>query len=378
MPNPLLAERVLIHLTQQEPSYDRARLEILFRDFVASATAGSAKYNGERKLFSEGMAERGAHLGLLGSADDLDDVDWKALTHPGSIIWPVAIASGVALKTLLTAAAWGYRTSATIAHLFGATHRERWHVTSTSGAFAATTTASIALGLTPAEHLKALKLCAMNIGASSQAGFERLGAAQFNRAAAISLGVASAKAAVMNVVSVEDIWNSPRGLIELFSVEAQSDEILDGLSTTALRLLPTNGFAHSAVIAAWELVQELNDPITAITVYLPQAAKGLLDESLGGTWWNCRFGVAAVCESKDVTNLTSAKKYLAATQSKFIDIPIGSGQVKITTTRGEYERYIDLPPERKEWVSKKLGSCLTDSLEDLYLRCSSFPVAALR
>lgn len=378
MADSCLAERVLRTLTEETPIFDRSRLEILLKDFVANLLHGAKLYEGKKQLLVEGMTERSAYLGLMSSACDMDDVDWRVLTHPGSIIWSVAVASGASFEKVCESAAWGYRTGATVANLFGISHRSKWHVTSTSGAFAATTTAAIVLGLTSSEHLAALKLCAANIGSSSQAGFERLGAAQFNRAAAITLGVVSAKAAAMGTANVEDIWNGPRGLIEMLSVEAESAEILGGICTASLRLFPTNGFAHSAVFAAWELVQEIDQPITSITVLLPIAVRGLLDESRGADWWNSRFAVAAVCESKDPTKLSDASTYLHITDAEFKEMPLGAGGVRITTANQEFSKEVLLSPERDEWISKKFA--ITDGLPvaELYRRCSSFPLAALR
>jgi hypothetical protein len=378
MADSLLAEKVLHTLTEQTPLFDRSRLEILLKDFAANVLNGAQLYKGKKQLLVEGMTERSAYLGLMSSACDMDDIDWRVLTHPGSIIWSVAVASGTPFEKVCESAAWGYRTGATIAHLFGISHRTKWHVTSTSGAFAATSTAAIALGLTSSEHLAALKLCAANIGASSQAGFERLGAAQFNRAAAITLGVVSAKAAAMGAANVDDIWNGPRGLIQMLSVEAESAEILEGICTTSLRLFPTNGFAHSAVFAAWELVQEIDRPITSITVLLPIAVRGLLDESRGADWWNSRFAVAAVCESKDPTKLSDASAYLHITEVEFKEMPPGAGGVRITTDNREFSREVLLSPEKEEWIKKKFAITDGSSAEELYRRCSSLPLAALR
>jgi hypothetical protein len=378
MANSLNAESVLRALTNKPSQFNVTRLELLFRDFVANVFEGATYYEGRRQLLTDGMTERGAQLGLLSSAKDMDDVDWRFITHPGSIIWSVAVASGAPFEKVFESAAWGYRTGATVANLFGAKHRSKWHVTSTSGAFAATSTAAIALGLTKNEHLAALKLCAANIGASSQPGFERLGATQFNRSAAITLGITSAKAAAMGAVNTVDIWDGPRGLIEMFSVEAESQEIFDGISSASLRLFPTNGFAHSAVFAALDLLPEIAETVTSIHVSLPLAVKGLLDESRGGNWWNPRFAVAAVCKSKDPMRLTDASTYLNITHSDFREMPTGAGAVKIIMGNREISREIVLAPEKEEWINKKFADTNNLTTQELYLRCSSFPLASLR
>ena len=251
MHDPKLGNSIVEALTQKNLEVKEDRLEILFQDFVASAVLGEKHYGASVPALSPGITERAVTLGLYASALDMDDVNWRVLTHPGSIIWPIAtsigIERGLTLKQVYEAAAYGYRTGATIANFFGPLHRSKWHVTSTSGAFAATTTAAIALGLSKKQHLKALHICAMNIGGSSQAVFERKGAAQTNRASAISLGATSAHSALVGAPHAEEIWSGPRGLFELFLVEGATSEILNGIDNVAIRLMDSNGFVHSAL-----------------------------------------------------------------------------------------------------------------------------------
>jgi len=369
-------------LVNEQPDLNIGRLDTLFQDFVAGAVLGEKHYGTPTSTLCTGITERAVRLGLYTSALDMDDVDWKVLTHPGSIIWPVATAIGVELKLPLDdvylAASYGYRSGATLANFFGASHRSKWHVTSTSGAFAATSTAAIALGLTPHQHKNALHICAANIGGSPQAGFERKGAPQTNRAAAISLGITSAHAALLGAPHIEDIWNGPRGVIEMFSIEATSSEILDGVSTAELRLIDTNGFAHSAVTAAWKLYGRVNEKVDSITLTLPASVKGILDASLGGSWWNSAYAIAALWESGDPTNLQTASHFLSKVSLEFGDMPIGAGRVSVRTASGEHEEYVERAPEEISWREIKWGKAGISSSEEAYLRCSNFPLAALR
>lgn len=377
-----VGDSILNSLVRSSISFNEDRLEILFQDFVACAVLGDKHYGAKVPALSTGITERAVTLGLYASALDMDDVDWKVLTHPGSIIWATAISIGIeknlSLKEVFNAAAYGYRTGATIAHFFGPTHRSRWHVTSTSGAFAATSAAAIALGLTEQQHLDALHICAMNIGGSPQAGFERKGAPQTNRAAAISLGITSAHAALVGAPLVENIWDGPRGLFEMFSVEAQSSEILNGIDTAELRLIDTNGFAHSAVTAAWKLTSAISENVDSITVFLPSSVAAILDASRGGSWWNSAFAIAALWESKDPCNLQSAAQFLAITALEFEDMPIGAGKVRVVTSSGAHEEYVERAPEEVSWREIKWGKAGIVSAEDSYRRCSSFPLSALR
>lgn len=368
-------------LTQNNLEINEERLEILFQDFVASAVLGEKHYGESVPALSSGIAERALTLCLYASALDMDDVNWRVLTHPGSIIWPIAtsigIERGLTLKQVYGAAAYGYRTGATIANFFGPSHRSKWHVTATSGAFAATTTAAIALGLSKEQHLKALHICAMNIGGSSQAVFERNGAAQTNRAAAIALGITSVHAAHVGAPHAEEIWSGPRGLFEMFLVEGSTSEILNGIDDVEIRLMDTNGFVHAAVAAAWKMRLTLTEKIESITVVLSTSVSSILDASQGGPWWDPIFAIAALWESGDPTNLRSASDFLAVTHVEFEEMPIGAGKVRVRTASGVHEEYVELAPEEITWRSVKWGKAGISNAEDSYRRCSSFPLAAL-
>ena len=382
MDKKMRGDALLQALVNTPVAENRARLETLFLDFVAEATLGQGRYPNSPEVLTTGISDRAVRLGLLCSARDMDDVDWIVLSHPGSILWPVAVSIGVernlTLDAIFDAAARGYRTGATIANFFGKSHRAKWHATSTSGAFAATTTAAVALGLTAEQHVNALHICAANIGGSSQAGFERRGAPQTNRAAAISLGIASAHGALLGAPNIEDIWDGPRGLIEMFFVEAENSELLNGVDSAKLRLIDTNGFTHSAVAAAEKIVKRNVGSINSIAVVLPASVQAVLDGSRGGPWWNPAHAVAAFFESEDPTNLASAKSYLDKTSLEYEDIPIGAGRVRVTTENGIYEEFVDLAPEELIWRDKKWNSAkITDAVE-AYKRCSSFPLTALR
>lgn len=382
MADPILAENILIALTSKINQTDSNRLEILCTDFIANAILGERKYNSPENSILDGISERAVRLGLYASALDMDDIDWRVVTHPGSVVWPVAVAIGTHLHTpleqVLTNAAYGYRTGATIAHLFGVSHRSKWHSTSTSGAFAATSTAAMALNLTVQQHLHALHICGANIGGSPQAGFERLGAVQANRAAAITLGITSAHAALIGAPNVNEIWDGPRGLLEMFAVEAESSEILDGVSTAELRLLPTNGFTHSAVMAAWELYLRTTVPVAAIQVILPASSKSLLDGSRGGSWWDPAFAVAALWNSGDPMNLSAPNHFLTMTTVEFADLPIGAARVRIETEIGSDESYFEHAREEIAWINKKNNDAGIRNAQEGYRRCSNFPLAALR
>ncbi len=390
-----LAELILRELSKENielNASNKPNLEILLKDFIACAYSGKSKYCAKESEFPAGLTQNAVRLGLYGSADDLDDVDWSVLTHTGTIIWATAISAGISLKVsidkVLSAAAHGYRTGSTIAKLFGPTHRAKWHVTATSGVFSSVSTAAVIFGLTPEQHLAAFKFCAINMGGLPQAGFEREGATQFNRSAAISLGISSVHAALMGASHVHDIWSPPRGLAENFLIapemltesneKAAQDFLIDGISTTGLRLFPCTGFVHAAALAMYELRQELAGNVTSITVEIAAGIAGLMDGSRGGNWWNPRSAIAAIAYSKDPMVISAPEHLIDKTQLVFSDIPVGGGRVTlesegktltITHLKPPGLNY-DLPQEII-WRNEKWRQLIGDDFEHVLARAQN-------
>ncbi|CAB4894795.1 unannotated protein [freshwater metagenome] len=59
-------------------------------------------------------------------------------------------------------------------------------------------------------------------------------------------------------------------------------------------------------------------------------------------------------------------------------MPIGAGRVSVRTATGEHEEYVERAPEEISWRNIKWGKAGISSSEEAYLRCSNFPLAALR
>lgn len=383
------AELVLRQLVRVEldiGDYNRDILKILLKDFLACSVSGKRKYSVMERGFPAGMTQNALRLGLYGSADDLDDVNWRASSHSGTIIWATAISAGFARKVsvekILSAAAQGYRTGSTIAKLFGSTHGSKWHITATSGVFSSVSAAAFIFDLTPEQHMAAFKLCATNMGGLLQARFEREGATQFNRSAAITLGLSSVQAALLGASHVQDIWSQPGGLVENFAIAPEmlmesneklaQDFIIDGISTTHLRLFPCTGFAHAAAVAIYELRLELPGTVTSISVELSKAIASLMDGSRGGDWWNPQAAIAAVAYSKDPMVISEPKHLIEKISLSFSDIPVGGAKVTLQS-EGVTKTITHLKPPgsnyssplETKWRNKKWQDMLGEDYEDL-------------
>lgn len=269
---------------------------VLLADFIACAL-GARGVPSYEYFAADGVAGNAALLSLRGSARDLDDLDWTTSMHPGSVIWPIALALGAAVgaggETMCRAAVSGYRSAATVAQALGPEHRKGWHVTATAGAFGATSAACVLLGHSANDHAGALALAAANTGGIGQAPLERSGAASFNRAAATTLGLQAARAASAGVPWTRDPLGGERGLLHLMGggqeVEGAEFRIHEGIVTASLRVLPVNGFAQSAVLAAARLRLKLSGSLESMRIQVAPAAARMTDGSMGGPWWDLRL-----------------------------------------------------------------------------------------
>jgi 2-methylcitrate dehydratase PrpD len=329
-----------------------SRLEILLTDFLVCARAGSS---------SADIESIGARLAINSNYHDADDIDWSVMTHPGSIMWAALVDSLIRLpensKNFLVSAFAGYRTSATSAHYFGASHRKNWHVTTTAGTLAATSAACAYRDLSPSMHTAALENAAANMGGIAMAD-RRTGAAIFNRAAATTLGLL---AATSDQPSAQNIWEGERGLKNLLSVAGEDVNTYDGISSSGLRLFPYSGFIQSQVLAVTQLAQKLSGDLISIKLGLHPITVELLNGSVGGSYWDCKHGAASAWQTKDVTRCVDALPDVLKKISVLpIEIPISGADVTITTSNGRDSMRIEVAPgndfdsaQEKHWREAK-------------------------
>ena len=329
-----------------------ARLEILLTDFLVCARAGSS---------SADIESVGARLAISSNYHDADDIDWSVMTHPGSIIWAALIDSLIRLpensKSFRVSAYAGYRTSATSAQFFGASHRKNWHVTTTAGTLAATSAVCAYRNLSASMHISALENAAANMGGIAVAD-RRTGAAIFNRAAATTLGLLAASS---DQPSAQNIWEGERGLRNLFSIAGENTQTYDGISTASLRLFPYSGFIQSQNLAITQLAQRLSGDLISIGLGIHPVTMELLNGSVGGSYWDYKYGAASAWQVKDVTQCVEAKNdVLEKISSKAIEIPISGAEVTITTSHGSDTMRIEIASgndfdsaQEKQWREAK-------------------------
>ena len=353
-------DQLLEQLSQAVPIPAKLdRLELLLNDYLACLVDGNTPNT--YSLADDGVIGFGAYLALQSSSKDRDDVDWSLGSHIGSVIWStiftLALKSPELRKNAVSAALSGYRTGASITTFFGASHRSKWHVTATAGSVAAASAASVMLGLSPSAHQNALRLAMSNMGGSGKAPREREGAAGFNRAAATTLGIV---AALSDARSIDELWDGPGGLLELYSITGGDVIVVDGLSTSGIRPFPTNGFSQSAVLATARLSARSKGQLHSIEVHIAKGVAPLLDGSRGGAWWDIRFAVACAWKSGDPTVLVAAPDIEKLVKIVPTDVPIGGAIVIVNTSMGE-DKITQLSPpgitlelpEERAWAEAK-------------------------
>jgi 2-methylcitrate dehydratase PrpD len=363
-------------------------LEILLTDYLVNTISGRQIYRGDGHPCrpSLGVCESAARLASNASANDGDDIDWTVMTHPGSVVWSSLFGINIhheeSRKNFLISALAGYRTGASLASFFGKSHRVGWHVTATAGTFAAASTAATALGLTHAQHIRAIYCAGATAGGIGQAAWERSGAARLNRAVAASSGILAAYYAISNIAVVENLWDGPRGLFELFSINSLRDalgnkvDILDGVKTSSLRLFPVNGFVQSAILASTQLSKKLNGGLKSINVEIPVSVLALVDGSRGGAFWDIRLAIASAWRSKDPMSYISEAADIQKLSERVTilgsDLPVGGATVTAETSSGSDHLSILKAPggdfsshEEADWRKEKWERLLGHNYESV-------------
>lgn len=360
-----VGEALLDRLATDQPEITEKTsqdIETALRDFMAGVHSGSKKYP---KPSRTGISATANYLALTASADDLDDVDWDVLTHPGSIIWAVLLAAhredNFTFERLIDAAYFGYRAGRSVARLLGVSHRSNWHLTTTSGAVAATSALARYWNLPAEQHIAALKMTLTTMTGSPLAGFERAGATQYNRAVATSLAITAVTAAQVNAPYIHDIWSGPQGVIAMFNCEetalAEHDEtlsnkyFLEGISSLHIRTYFATGFASAAIQGLLRLLTENGTP-DAISVTFAAGLATTLDGTRGGTWWNPKEIICSLVAGRDPFNIVGNEKWPGNVEIIFGDVAPGAAKVSATYGDKRLALHVQNAPFRLQDMSE--------------------------
>jgi len=152
----------LLNRSVDARSQARARWHLL--DWIGCAAAGANEPAGVimRETQGEGPAAQAFYWGGLGNILEMDDVDKRALLHPGPSIIPAALAmAGVTqpdFDTILRAIVKGYEATIRLGRSVGAWHYSHWHNTGTCGPIGAAVACAALLNADKTETAHAMAL----------------------------------------------------------------------------------------------------------------------------------------------------------------------------------------------------------------------------
>lgn len=187
-------------------------------------------------------------------ADDLDDVHYPSLTHPGSVMWPVALTlgseTGACVRDVAAALALGYEVTARLGACLKSQHG--LHSTGTAGSAGAAACASVLLGLPVPGLADAIAHAVSASGGLGQAVVEASGTRAFHRASAASIGVLAARLRADGLTASRAVLEGQAGLWALLP-GADPAALLaadrPAAPATCVRVERVSGFYQAAIFA---------------------------------------------------------------------------------------------------------------------------------
>lgn len=364
MPDPALEQLTEFAFEDASEAEFRA-VRIVLADSLACVASAIHKGLASDRL------QRVEDLAIAMSVQDLDDVDWDLVTHPGSVVVPAALACasevGAPGESVAEAIASGYRVSAAIGSMLDPEFRHRWHATAICGAFGAGSAASILLGSDPGVLERTLGLIASSVGGLAAAPRARNGSAVFTRVAASSLGVLAARSALKDLPTPPGSFSAPGGLADVLTARPlRPSRGSGGVTDVSLRLFPVTGFAHAAVWAAGQ-VPLGQGPIGSVNVAVARAAAAMNHRS---PWWDIPSAVGRTLLARDPFRCNEEVGVPFEVRLTVTDLPITDAAVEVEYVDGSrVEIGGSVPgsvrdPATEELLSKKAGLVLHVSGRD--------------
>jgi hypothetical protein len=341
-------------------SADRERACLLFSDYLHLVLSGKKEVPSK---FGDDSLSNIAFFAKASSVSDLDDVNWKQLTHPGSIIFssllPFLFSKDVNSKNFLRAVIAGYHGSSLLAQTLQPTHSQNWHASATSGIFGAALATANLLELSDDQKAQALHLASASVGGSSNAPRSQNGATRFTRIHAALMGSMSTLEAAESSPAPLYMVDGPGGLSERFGVVDHLPAIKpnDALHQISIRYFPYSGFSHNALEKLEKYLPLDSNSVKSIELQLHEPLFTLIGSSNKGPWWDLAAAISNTIANGDPFNSKTAslnadikiEKSEAATSSARIKL---SGS-EIAFDFGIQDRIgidpIDIPRIQRKW-----------------------------
>jgi len=269
-----VTERLVPRLLRPVASEDRARAALHVLDWVGCATAGA--HSPQAVTLKKGLtpsSDKNAlsnilYFAALGNVLEMDDVDKRALLHPGPVIIPAALLAAVEAKAsmvqFLDAIVRGYEAAIRIGRAVGPDHYRYWHNTGTCGPFgAAAAVASIF------DHDEEQLMWALGLAGTQASGFWQTRhepasfAKQLHTSRAAHSGYLAATLAKSGFVGVRTILEGEQGFFAATCGNADPENVLAFsaddpwvIHEVSFKPWPACRHVHAAIDAALEVREQ--------------------------------------------------------------------------------------------------------------------------
>ncbi len=247
---------------------DRARLHLT--DWIGCAVAGAKEVPGEvlRRTKGQGRSGDAFYWGGLGNILEMDDVDKRAILHPGPAIIPavLALAEGHNGNALLTAIVRGYEATIRLGRAVGLSHYAFWHSTGTCGSIGAAAASASLLELDEEQTAQAMALALSQAAGLWQTRHETFSMGkQLHTAHAARAGLEAAELAAASFKGPLSILEGEQGFFAAMCqganphtvlAEYESDWLIHDVS---FKPWPACRHAHPTIDAALELAGQIED-----------------------------------------------------------------------------------------------------------------------
>jgi 2-methylcitrate dehydratase PrpD len=312
-----ITERLADVLARPVSADDRARARLHLLDWVGCAVAGSreadvarvaalaeAEGQGPCRIVGRGrVGPQAAALanGPAGAILEMDDVDRRALLHPGPVVMPAALALAEHLgvtdgDVLLDSIVCGYESMIRIGRAAGSSHYRFFHPTGTIGGFGAAAAGASLMGLDGERTAWALGLAGQQ-GAGLWRARHELGSVKaLHDGRAASNGVASALLAREGFRGPLRVLEGEQGLFPAMAPEADPEAVLtpaDGWRIHEVSFKPHAACRHShpAIDAALALRARIGGLPDAIRVETYRDSVLFCDKPLPTTVPEAKFSL---------------------------------------------------------------------------------------
>lgn len=353
-------------------SEDRDRACLLFADYLHLLLSGKKEVANQ---LNEDQLSNVAYFAKAASFADLDDVNWKQLTHPGSIIFsallPLLLSKEVDSQSFLRAVIAGYHGSSLFAQVLQPSHSRNWHASATSGIFGAALATANLLELSEDKKVQSLHFASAATGGGANAPRSQNGATRFTRIHAALMGLISTLEAAEASPAPLYIVDGLGGLSERFGVVDQLPitKTNDALHQISLRYYPYSGFSHNALEKLETYLPLDPESVKSIDLQLHEPIYSLIGSDKNGPWWDLAAAISNTIVNGDpfdsrVSEISADISVVKVESERSLAIiKMASGEISFEF--GIQDRLgidpIDIPRVHRKWSSLYRGSAeLTD------------------